>query len=746
MTGEYQMELPVGRLPAWTRAECRVMVNKILGYERLVGWADTTWLLKGTTSVSGDNPGNPDTLYLPDCFYVHSLWRTGGYQIADTFYYEEWTLIGDPGLRVWTGPPRTISVTHPSWVSTGPQQFRVGVSRSGSPVSDAFACLWLDSTVYALDTTDTSGETILNITPDHPGRMRMTVTGRNIRPCEGTCEVRVPGEPFVTYLRHNVLDSFPAGNSDEQVGVGETIAMPVWLKNFGDSTSRSTSACLRMADPYVTLLDTVETFGTIASHDSARCDSGFRFFVARDCPEGRQLNFALMAFDSAGRSWFSRFSIGVTAAALVRDRDSIGDPGGDGNGRLDLEETADLHHYLRNDGSAAARQTSAILRSGDPRLVVLDSTGTWGDIPAWSTHRNTADHFTVAASNMVPATPIPCTLVISALCYSTRVPFTITVGALSAFDPIADGPRRPVRYWAFDNVDVRYPECPRYDWIEIRDRGTRLELGDNQTLTIDLPTSFGPFRYYDECYTQISICSDGWLAPGATTSSSWTNTRLQRNYGPPLLAPCWNNLLPNRGNNVWYLCDSTNHRFVVEWDSVHYRTPIDRWDKFQVVIYDTTLAAADGNTEFDFRYRTADNFRSATAGIQDPTGSIGISALVDTVYDVASARIVPGRCVRFTTDVPLIGISSPELLSAGCPSPSMLLHPNPCRGRVNLSCNLPGPVRLDLFDITGRSVLRADSPPLSSTVALDARHLPAGVYLCRLTSGTATAVQKLVIR
>ncbi|MBM3315664.1 hypothetical protein FJY71_07515, partial [candidate division WOR-3 bacterium] len=86
MTGDYLMEIPVGRIPAWNLSECRTMLAKTLAYEKLAGWSDSSWVLRGSTVIGEDNPGNPDTLYWPDCFYAHDRWTAHGYTRADSFY------------------------------------------------------------------------------------------------------------------------------------------------------------------------------------------------------------------------------------------------------------------------------------------------------------------------------------------------------------------------------------------------------------------------------------------------------------------------------------------------------------------------------------------------------------------------------------------------------------------------------------------------------------------------------------
>ncbi|MBM3314914.1 hypothetical protein FJY71_03615 [candidate division WOR-3 bacterium] len=661
--------------------------------------------------------------------------------------YQEWTLIGDPCLRVWTGPPLQRTVVHAVWVSTGQQEFVVGVRSGGGPVVNAGVCVWLDSAVYDLDTTDSAGSAVFSISPNHPGRMRVAVTGRNLVPYEGICEVHVTGSPFVVYLRHQVLDSFPAGNSDGMVGAGETIAVPVWLRNLGDSCARGVEARLRCADSNVVLLDSVRGLGTLLPHDSAWTGrDGFRFRVLPSCPDGRELGFRVHASDSAGREWDSDFRETVVTVALSFVGDTVRDSSGNRNGRLDPNETADLIVTLRNTGSACAKQTTALLRSSDPRLEVLDSVGTWGDIPGLGTRSNNADRFTLHAAEMVPSTPILCTLVVSSLCYSKRMLFTISPGVLSQTDPCCDGPRIPASYWAYDDVDSNYEQHPEFEWIEARGTGTNLHLRDNHTVQIDLPPEFGPFYYYGRRYMQLSVCSNGWIAPGVTSFIGWENYRLPRGLEPPVLAVCWDDLVPDTSRNVWWLFDSARHRLVIEWDSVAYRSPAGRRDEFEVVFYDTTLVAADGSSVFDFQYRTAGNFGYSTVGIQDPTDTVGITVVHNGSYSRAAARVLGRRCIRFMAGQPTIGLAEAPAPTPGRAAPAativrgVLWLPRDTTefGLANSDC-VPRRDMPVLLDVTGRK--GADLKAGSN----DIRHLPPGVYFVRMADGDGRMASSKVV-
>jgi len=233
-----------------------------------------------------------------------------------------------------------------------------------------------------------------------------------------------------------------------------------------------------------------------------------------------------------------------------------------------------------------------------------------------------------------------------------------------------------------------------------------LTLSDDQTATISLPPAFGPFRYYGTPYTQLSICSNGFVMPGSATYTAYTNAALPYPSIPaPMLAACWDDLYPPVGGGVWYFHDTANHAFVVEYDSVAYYSPQTQLDKFEFVLYDTTARSYTGDNEFAYQYMTANNYISNTVGEQDPTYQIAIQGLFDGAYHRACAPIVAGRAIKFTTDTMAVAISE-RIAAPAVLRLALSAGNNPFRGSGLIRFSLPSATtaRLLVFDINGRLV------------------------------------------
>ena len=103
--------------------------------------------------------------------------------------FEEFHLLGDPAMEIWTDEPQTFIVAHRPTILTGAQQLTVTVKSDGNPVEDALICLKKEEEVYELGYTDAKGERELHIAPSTGGELNVTVTKHNYRPYLGTVEV-----------------------------------------------------------------------------------------------------------------------------------------------------------------------------------------------------------------------------------------------------------------------------------------------------------------------------------------------------------------------------------------------------------------------------------------------------------------------------------------------------------------------------------------------------------------------------
>lgn len=231
-------------------------------------------------------------------------------QSATRWVVFENTLFGDPNAALYSQKPLHLSVSHPSSIPANPQAFRVNVSVSGSPLANALVCGQKGTEVYAVGRTNTSGWVDLLVSPVTTGTMSVTVTAKDCLPYEGTCAVNSGSpQPCLVYQSDRVDDT--AGNSNGRIDPGETVNLYVTLKNVGNANATSVTGLLRETSPYVTVIDSLASFGAMNAGDTAVGDA-FIIQASAATPPGIEVEFTINATSAQG-TWepFFKKTVGI---------------------------------------------------------------------------------------------------------------------------------------------------------------------------------------------------------------------------------------------------------------------------------------------------------------------------------------------------------------------------------------------------------------------------------------------------
>lgn len=797
MTGDYVMEIAVGRLFANSTRECSTQVNKWLDYERPRDLSDTTWYRKGLTAVREDSPD--DSLYWNDSRVLHGYWRDRGFTVIDslsmnrgntsaqvnaaasngrmfltyrgqgvgtwwspfntvdpfswnngtrmpigvggtcatvtleagaTMYadkfvragtpdglggavayfgttqsmtsgsryrsavyrgffkaiydekncrlglaanrgrwrvdslyhlqarYEEWNLLGDPELNIWTAVPRVANIEYPPLIVMGPQQFPVRVTADGAPVAGARVCAWLDTSVYAVGLTDGTGVVMLEINPSHVGTMLVTVTGQNLRPCEGTCQVSTGNAPYLTMGSLEVDDWL--GNHDGVLNPGEGVGLHVNLRNIGHVTAAGVRARLQVPGGRVQVIDSSAFYGDILPDSVSRGD-GFELRVDSSVGEGYALPARLMAFDETGDTWDFPVSMVVRAGSLTVMAATLLDqaPGGNGNSRLGRSEAGRLLLTLQNSGGARLDGVRCVVEAVDTNVVVTDSLGFYGTLVAGQVKAGEFDWFVVSAG---PGLPRQQPVRFRARLYGDGGTYRRwdTCGfEIQSEQGLAGDPTGPDRYgyWCYDDTDTSSGRSPSYTWMELAPPGPGTavpQVSDSDAFTLTLPLPF-PFRMYGVTDNFVSVNSNGWLCLGYTTFRSGYNRPIPDTTGPGLIMGAfWDDLNPDEsrsGNGTAYqYYDTAGHRWLVEFkDYSHYGQQNIR-ETFQAILYDPQYRQSPtGDGDIEFLYNRVSLNSGCTVGIEDATEIDGIQYLYNNTHAPTAAYLQAGRALRFTT-------------------------------------------------------------------------------------------------
>ncbi len=301
---------------------------------------------------------------------------------VDRWTFENYTLLGDPTLPIWTANPATIGLAGPSVLDLGPQTLTYTVTEGGSPVTDALVCLAKDDESHVYGLTDASGEVELEFLPSSQGNATMTVTGKDLAMSVLQLPVTA-GDGFVSLYSMAVVDDgtdSSIGNGNQTVEAGETIALNSVLMETGGSGVSSLTGVLSCADTTVTILVDTVTFPAVQVGGFTTARDPFLVHFDPEIRDAAKIIFQLDV--TAGSETFvSQWSVVVEAPELeVVSMDWEDHSYGNGNGVLDNGERIRITARLKNFGAGMADNITGYLRTDEPNVVLYDTVATWTDL------------------------------------------------------------------------------------------------------------------------------------------------------------------------------------------------------------------------------------------------------------------------------------------------------------------------------------------------------------------------------
>lgn len=587
------------------------------------------------------------------------MYNVFGNEYYVEYHYKVFCVLGDPGIHIWKDVPRQVNATYPASVNVGNNSinFTVAYADSGLPVPDAQVCI-TGQGVFATGYTGANGTITIDLTLYSQLNLTVTVRGGTVIPIQGNIQVIQPdvlvepeGTPIVTDLN---------GNNDGKVNPNETINIAFSLKNWGSVSANNVQATISSLDPNVQVITTSPiSIGDLAP-GAQSLSQPFQFFVSPTCPVDHVIHFQL-AVSCGVNSWGYPFSITVKGCQLHYQNFVIHDwNAASPNFRMDPGETVNLMMSVKNIGEDNAPNVKGILSTNDPYITIIDSVGLFGNMPINSIANNLSDYFRV---NIHQNCPTPYLVQFNLKLqtqngfypYQKNTVLNIPVTMLVSSDytgPDAYG------YYAYSSDDPFYDPTPAYEWIELVETGTQIELpplvGD-YTETVNLPFTF---KYYGNDYNHLRISTDGWVAFGEGTQVAPVNTGLPNNDNVNnMVAVFWTDLIDEEFlmGKIYHHYDAANHRFIVEWDSIsHNNTSVEPMrDVFQVILLDPAhhpTTTSDG--EIIVQYKIVNLTETVTVGIENHTQDIGLQYVFNANYNPTASNITNHYAIKFTTEPP----------------------------------------------------------------------------------------------
>ncbi|MBU2651751.1 MAG: T9SS type A sorting domain-containing protein [Bacteroidetes bacterium] len=312
-------------------------------------------------------------------FLRESNWpyNTGNKEVTYHLFHHH----GDAFMTLYSEVPQYLTVSHDNVMLAGLEQFTVTAN------DGALIALSVDGEIIGT-ALGTGSPVDITILPQYPPTMvDIVITKTNYYRYEAQIQVIPPTGPYV--VKHDFAINDASGNNNGVVDYGESILLSLTMKNVGSEAGEDVQVAISTSDTYVTLNTASADFGTIPANEVITVTDGYAFDVSGAIPDNHQITFDIVAEDNLGNTWNSSMSMMAHAPMLGYLSVTVDDSQGNGNGKLDPGENANLIVSVENTGSADALQVWGELISSDPYVTIHSDPLEYGDIMSGSDAQQT---------------------------------------------------------------------------------------------------------------------------------------------------------------------------------------------------------------------------------------------------------------------------------------------------------------------------------------------------------------------
>jgi hypothetical protein len=304
------------------------------------------------------------------------------FNYVDRWTFENYTLLGDPSLPIWTGSPQPLALDV-SPVGLGPNTVTVNVTSYSSAIEGAQVCLARPGEDHAFGTTDQNGSVQFDYLATDEGTIQLTVSGKNLALSSQEVSV-VDGDSYFTISTMALLDNGAfdsVGNGNLVVESGETVALWPSIVETAGQGATGIAGTIFCPDPRVTILSNQFSFPDIGGGGSAPSTAPALVSFPPSLPDGTPIEFGLEVTDSSGGSYLSSWQVLMKAPEIeIVSLDWEDSTYGNGDGWLDNGERVNLTVRAKNFGAGRADLVDAVLRTDVPNVTLHDSLATFSGL------------------------------------------------------------------------------------------------------------------------------------------------------------------------------------------------------------------------------------------------------------------------------------------------------------------------------------------------------------------------------
>jgi hypothetical protein len=291
-----------------------------------------------------DEKGSDWYITMGQVNYAGNLAVSSSTSSRKKYYWETYTLLGDPSLIPYTGTPAPFNTNIPDTLPNGIRS----VSFTIEPFAYIAVSHW--DTLWDASFASPTGSVVLDIPPRYNDSCLIVITGQNRIPLIKKVRIANIDKEYINLTATAINDS--GANNNGLADYGESFYLKMTISNLGLSAATQLSAKISTTSDWVTLISDSVHLGTLAGRSEIITSNDIRMKVADLVPDKGNITLFITLRDS---KTLKNYTIDICLHAPVLDilNCTIDDTGsGNGNYIAEPGETLKLVFDVYNSGSS----------------------------------------------------------------------------------------------------------------------------------------------------------------------------------------------------------------------------------------------------------------------------------------------------------------------------------------------------------------------------------------------------------
>ncbi len=299
--------------------------------------------------------------------YMGNLAVTEGNSSRINYYWEIYSIMGDPSLMPYIGQGEVQTTNIPDQIFIGQTNMVMNVAPY------AYVALSDNGEILATALADGTGFIDFDFEAiTTAGDIKLVSSAYGYQPYETTIQV-IPNDGPYLNVPNFVIDQATSINAGTEAYIDVTIA------NIGNAGVTNVSATLATDDPYVTIIDNMADLSEVTANDEVTVDDAYAIRISSNVPDEHNIQFTVTMGDH-NDVWTSSVYLQANAPKFELSNFTVTDNSGDG--ALDPGEGATIDITVTNAGHMTAENARVDFVISNPNVTVASPSITLGNLTA----------------------------------------------------------------------------------------------------------------------------------------------------------------------------------------------------------------------------------------------------------------------------------------------------------------------------------------------------------------------------